>query len=113
MSKLVLKQLDEVTENEWFSLHFLEGLTLLEKKDEQYYDDRETEGWICVTPTLKHEGRSIWIKPEDWGKVHISFKNYQTENLKEVALNQWIKAMKEQGYLSDIQTFHKIANLVD
>ena len=46
MSKLVLKQLDEVTENEWFSLHFLEGLTLLEKKDEQYYDDRETEGWI-------------------------------------------------------------------
>jgi len=108
MSKLVLKQLDEVTENEWFSLHFLEGLTLLDKKDNQYYEDRIMEGWTCVTPTLKNEGRSIWIKPEDWGKVQISFKNYQTENLKEIALNQWIKAMKEQGYLSDIQTFHKV-----
>lgn len=108
MSKLALKKLDEVSENEWFSLHFLDGLTLLEKKDESYYDEREMEGWTCVTPTLKNQGRSIWIKPEDWNKVHISYKNYQSENLKEVALNQWISEMKSQGYISDIQTFHKI-----
>lgn len=110
MSKLVIKKLDEVTENEWFSLHFLDGLTLLERQNDQYYEEREMEGWTCVTPTLKYEGRSIWIKPEDWNKVHIAYKNYQSENTKEIALSQWILAMKSNGYASDIKTFHKIKN---
>lgn len=103
MPRTASKQLYELNETEWFELSDLEGVTLINDNDSSSHEEREMNGWTCVTPVSKDKnGVTLWIKPDEWNKVKASYNNRQTKNVKEVSLNQYIRDVKEKLHVVDI-----------
>lgn len=101
-----VKNIDEITEKEWIDLSFLEGITKENCNKKEFYEEKISQGWVCLTPELylsqSHPQvtvTTLWVKPESWSRLTTSLKRHQNKVSKDNAVSEWVEHAKSLGLI--------------